>query len=197
MLGWDSGCMCLHASISRALSAYCQNSICHVHVLLFWWTGGAFNKSNPKTDIEWVMHRAKQTPGPGRWVWLLHGNSRWHELLYDTIFVDRWIYRDPWSYDDPWIYNDSWIHRDPWIYRDRDHCHIIHNHISTIAGTWMIARWPVWPNQAVRGRNTSRNRTWSGQWTGHPRCLDPANTKSKPQGQPSIRPSATSSPNPS
>merc|ERR1719198_2808098 len=31
-------------------------------------TGGAFNKSNPKTDIEWVMHRAKQTPGPGRYL---------------------------------------------------------------------------------------------------------------------------------
>merc|ERR1719271_115981 len=31
-------------------------------------TGGAFNKSNPKTDIEWIMHRAKQTPGPGRYL---------------------------------------------------------------------------------------------------------------------------------
>lgn len=31
-------------------------------------TGGAFNKSTPKTDIEWVMYRAKQTPGPGRYL---------------------------------------------------------------------------------------------------------------------------------
>jgi len=31
-------------------------------------SGGAFNKSKPKSDIEWVMHRAKQTPGPGRYL---------------------------------------------------------------------------------------------------------------------------------
>lgn len=31
-------------------------------------TGGAFNKSTPKTDIEWVIHKAKMTPGPGRYL---------------------------------------------------------------------------------------------------------------------------------
>lgn len=31
-------------------------------------TGGSFNKSNPKTDLEWVEYRAKQIPGPGRYM---------------------------------------------------------------------------------------------------------------------------------